>query len=81
MMLLHKAVPLSSNTSVAAEAIAVLMLAAGGLASIWLSAHRSSDLFARLYMQLVHMGEPRLESMESHPRYLADYLQKEVVNR
>ncbi|MED4913778.1 NADH dehydrogenase subunit 5 [Parageobacillus thermoglucosidasius] len=81
MMLLHKAVPLSSNTSVAAEAIAVLMLAAGGLASIWLSAHRSSELFARLYMQLVHMGEPRLESMESHPRYLADYLQKEVVNR
>lgn len=79
-MLLHKTVPLNSSTSVAAGAIAVLMLAAGGLASIWLSAHRSSDVFARLYMWLVHMGEPRLASMESHPRYLADYLQKEVVN-
>lgn len=80
MMLLHKTVPPNSSISVAAEATAVLMLAAGGLANIWLSTHRSSHMFARLYMWLVHMGEPRLESMESHPRYLADYLQKEVVN-
>jgi NAD(P)H-quinone oxidoreductase subunit 5 len=78
MILLHKTVPLSSSSSMITEMTAVFMLVVGGLASIWFSAHRSSDSFARLYMWLVHIGEPRSESVESHPHYLAAYLKKEA---
>ncbi|WP_143415596.1 NADH dehydrogenase subunit 5 [Geobacillus sp. E263] len=78
MILLHKTVPLSSSSSMITEMTAVFMLVVGGLASIWFSAHRSSDSFARLYMWLVHIGEPRSESAESHPHYLAAYLKKEA---
>jgi NAD(P)H-quinone oxidoreductase subunit 5 len=77
MALFDKTLPPSSNSSMITEMAAVLMFGIGGLASIWFSVHRSSDSFARLYMWLVHIGEPRPESVEGHPYYLAAYLQKE----
>jgi NAD(P)H-quinone oxidoreductase subunit 5 len=79
MILLHKTLPQSPDSSMITEMTAVLMFIAGGLASIWFSAHRSSDSFARLYMWLVHIGEPRSESVESHPHYLAAYLKEEGI--
>jgi NAD(P)H-quinone oxidoreductase subunit 5 len=37
----------------------------------WLNHHRSSKLFALTYFWLVRLGEPRPESVESHPKYLS----------
>ncbi|BDG35818.1 NADH-quinone oxidoreductase subunit L [Parageobacillus caldoxylosilyticus] len=79
MALLYKTLPPSSSTSMITEMAAVLMFGLGGLASIWFSVHRSSDSFAYLYMWLVHIGEPRSESVEGHPHYLVTYLQEEGV--
>ncbi|KYD26121.1 hypothetical protein B4110_1701 [Parageobacillus toebii] len=78
MKLLHTSVPLF-RTSIITEMAAVFILITGGLAGIWFSTHRSSDSFVRLYMWLVHIGEPRSESVESHPHYLAAYLKKERI--
>ncbi|WP_026962787.1 NADH dehydrogenase subunit 5 [Alicyclobacillus herbarius] len=55
---------------------AFLLFAGGALGFALLSARPGSRAFARLYMWLVHFGEPRLEAMEPHPRYLATYVKE-----
>ncbi|WP_018130924.1 NADH dehydrogenase subunit 5 [Effusibacillus pohliae] len=68
---------LATGTSRGAEAGIVLLLTCGGIAGICLSARRSTDLWAKLYMRLIHLGEACDRAVESHPRYLEAYIRGE----
>ncbi|NNV06680.1 NADH dehydrogenase subunit 5 [Geobacillus sp. C56-T2] len=57
-----------------------LLFALAALAAVWTAKHRHSPLAVRLYMRLVHWGEPRPAATEAHPRYLASYLEEGMAH-
>ncbi|TRY22750.1 NADH dehydrogenase subunit 5 [Brevibacillus sp. LEMMJ03] len=59
-----------------AESGIVLLFVCLGLAGIFFSGRCSTDLWAKLYMWLVHIGEARDRAVESHPRYLKAYVRQ-----
>lgn len=67
----------AAGSAAGAEASIVLLFACGGVAGICITAQWSTDLWAKLYMWLVHLGEARDRAVESHPRYLGAYMRGE----
>ncbi|KJE26081.1 NADH-Ubiquinone/plastoquinone (complex I), various chains family protein [Geobacillus kaustophilus] len=62
------------------EWTAGILFAAAALAAVLLANKRTSALGVRLYMHLVHLGEPRPAAMETHPRYLASYMKEGMAH-
>ncbi|MBB6284418.1 NADH dehydrogenase subunit 5 [Geobacillus subterraneus] len=62
------------------EWMAGMLFAAAALAVSWIANERTSALAIRLYMRLVHLGEPRLAAMETHPHYLASYMKEGMAH-
>jgi len=62
------------------EWLTFLLLLVVAVAMIWLVQRRSSRVFASIYMWLVHAGEPRLSTIEPHPRYLSIYVKEGTVD-
>ena len=54
----------------------IAMLVLGSLMSMWIGRNKSSRIFLMTYLWLVHFGEAKYHSVESHPRYLKDHFVK-----
>ncbi|MED0680853.1 NADH dehydrogenase subunit 5 [Aneurinibacillus thermoaerophilus] len=74
--LLTDALPAAGSTG-GVEAAVVLLIAFGGLAGLGLTARCPTELRAKLYLWLVHLGEARDGAVESHPRYLGTLARRE----
>ncbi|THE13130.1 NADH dehydrogenase subunit 5 [Bacillus timonensis] len=48
----------------------LFLLLAGSVLGTWAVRHRSSKVYAFIYLWLVKWSEPRRESIDSHPKYL-----------
>ncbi|GGJ00673.1 putative NADH-quinone oxidoreductase subunit 5 [Alicyclobacillus cellulosilyticus] len=57
-------------------AVAAGLLAAGAVTLWALAVSPTSQAFVRLYLWLIHLGEPRRAAIEPHPRYLAAYAEE-----
>ncbi|MEH7224031.1 NADH dehydrogenase subunit 5 [Bacillus sp. JJ1566] len=53
-----------------AAVILLVVLLAGSVLGAWSAHHRSSNLYAFIYLWLVKWSEPRHDSIDSHPKYL-----------
>lgn len=60
--------------------IVVCLLLFGSALGTWVARHRSSVLFAVLYLWLVRLGEAKPKTVESHPDYLNNFYHKEVIS-
>lgn len=60
-----------------AEAVAIFLIACGGLAGLGLTGRCPTKLRIKLYLWLVHLGEARDGAVESHPRYLGAFARRE----
>lgn len=56
--------------------VMIAMLVLGSLMSMWIGRNKSSRIFLKTYLWLVHLGEAKYHSVESHPRYLKDHFVK-----
>jgi len=72
--LLHERVQSGSQIPAPATILVLFILVGGSVFGLWLRQNRSSKLFTVIYLWLVHLGEPRKDLVESHPKYLAKYL-------
>jgi len=54
-------------------AVAVILVL-GSIASTWVARHRSSKIFAKIYLWLVHVGDAKTQAIERHPNYLKKFL-------
>ncbi|MDQ0188874.1 NADH dehydrogenase subunit 5 [Alicyclobacillus cycloheptanicus] len=72
--LLHGTVPQEVQSHPAAVMLVIAILVLSSAAGAWLSRHRSSLLYARVYLWLVRLGEPHRDAVESHPTYLTEKL-------
>ncbi|ANB55875.1 NADH-Ubiquinone/plastoquinone (complex I), various chains family protein [Anoxybacillus sp. B7M1] len=70
------ALPSGSAPPSALEWLAFVLFASAAIVAFWIVRHRSSLLFVRFYMWLVHFGEPRLSTVEPHPHYLSIYVKE-----
>ncbi|QJC87121.1 NADH dehydrogenase subunit 5 [Bacillus inaquosorum] len=64
----------SVQPPMSAVIIVVCLLLFGSALGTWVARHRSSVLFAVIYLWLVRLGEAKPKSVESHPDYLKQYL-------
>ncbi|MCY8198010.1 NADH-quinone oxidoreductase subunit L, partial [Bacillus spizizenii] len=71
---LHTSVFQSVQPPMSAVIIVVCLLLFGSALGTWVARHRSSVLFAVLYLWLVRLGEAKPKTVESHPDYLKQYL-------
>ncbi|MCY9376877.1 NADH dehydrogenase subunit 5 [Bacillus sp. T17B1] len=71
---LHTSVFQSVQPPMSAVIIVVCLLLFGSALGTWVARHRSSVLFAVLYLRLVRLGEAKPKTVESHPDYLKQYL-------
>lgn len=74
--MLGDALPAAISTG-RTEIAVVLLIACGGLASLGLTLSRPTEIRAKLYLWLVHLGEARDGAVESHPRYLGVLAKRE----
>lgn len=72
--LLHESVLIGSQPPAPAVILVLLILLGSSFFGLWLANHRSSTIFTVMYLWLVHLGEPRKDLVESHPRYLMKFL-------
>ncbi|MFX3623741.1 MAG: NADH dehydrogenase subunit 5 [Ectobacillus sp.] len=56
--------------------LVLFILLSGSAIGAWLARDRSSTSFAVLYLWLVRLGDPHPSSVESHPKYLTQYLSR-----
>ncbi|MCL6637450.1 MAG: NADH dehydrogenase subunit 5 [Alicyclobacillus sp.] len=61
-------------------ATAWLLYACGAGVFAWCLARPTSPCSIRLYLGLVHLGEPRPQALEAHPRYLANYAEEATLS-
>lgn len=80
MMLVHGSLLSGSAPPLALEWLAFLLFVVVAVAMIWIMRRPSSKAFASLYMWLVHLGEPRQQTVEPHPRYLNIYVKEGTVD-
>lgn len=52
----------------------VIILMLGSIASTWVARHRSSKIFVKIYLWLVHIGDAKTQAIERHPNYLKKFL-------
>lgn len=70
-LLLHGTLSLGSQAHPFSIILVLCILLIGSMTGLWLSRHPSSTVYAVVYLWLVRFGEPHLDSVESHPKYLA----------
>ncbi|MDC3412186.1 NADH dehydrogenase subunit 5 [Aquibacillus sp. 3ASR75-11] len=56
--------------------LALFILLFGSALGGWLTRNRSSASSAVIYLWLVRLGEPHRDSVESHPKYLSQYMSR-----
>ncbi|SFE80966.1 NADH dehydrogenase subunit 5 [Alteribacillus iranensis] len=66
----------STQPPMPAVIFVVILLLAGSIIGALIARHHSSPTFAVLYLWLVHLGEAKEHSVESHPHYLSPYTLK-----
>ncbi|WP_413775099.1 NADH dehydrogenase subunit 5 [Gracilibacillus pellucidus] len=74
--LLHTSVFEGIRPPMSVVIIVIALLLLGNAISTWAARHRSSALFATLYLWLVRLGEAKTKSVESHPSYLKLFLSR-----
>lgn len=74
--LLHDTVHHSAEPPIQAVVVVLVILLAGSSSAVWLSRHRKSAVYMRLYVWLVQWGEAPAETVESHPSYLVRRLSR-----
>ncbi|WP_027409573.1 NADH dehydrogenase subunit 5 [Anoxybacteroides tepidamans] len=79
-MLIQGALPSGKVPPSALEWLAFSLFVVAAIAILWLVRNRSSRLFVRFYMWLVHFGEPRLSAVEPHPHYLNVYMKGGAID-
>lgn len=75
-VILHQTIQTSPQAPSPAAAWFVFILLAGSALCLFLAKHRPWTGFTVLYLWLVRLGEPHKRSIESHPKYLAQYLSR-----
>ncbi|MCL6592615.1 MAG: NADH dehydrogenase subunit 5 [Alicyclobacillus sp.] len=63
----------------ALAATALLLYACGAWVLTWCITRPTAPASVRLYLWLVHLGEPRPQALEAHPRYLAKYVEEAML--
>lgn len=72
--LLHEMIQTGGQPPILAAVLLLVIMLAGSVISAWSIRHRSSKVYALIYLWLIKLSEPRHDSTESHPTYL---IQKE----
>ncbi|MEH7386058.1 NADH dehydrogenase subunit 5 [Bacillus sp. JJ1521] len=72
--LLHEMIQTGGQPPILAAVLLLVILLAGSVLGAWSIRHRSSKLYALIYLWLIKLSEPQHDSIDSHPAYL---LQKE----
>jgi NAD(P)H-quinone oxidoreductase subunit 5 len=72
--MLEEAVKEGVQPNAPAATLFLFVLLFGSTFVIWLAHYRSSRFFTIIYLWFVRLGEPKNESFESHPSYLAKNL-------
>lgn len=71
--LLHDAVVMSKQPSMLAGFLLLIILLGGSAFGSWLSRHRTTKLYALIYLWLVQVGEPQKDFIQTHPKYLTTF--------
>jgi NAD(P)H-quinone oxidoreductase subunit 5 len=74
--LLHETVQQGIQPPTPVVILAMFILLFGSAVGGWLTRNRSSASFAVIYLWLVRLGEPHRDSVESHPKYLSQYMSR-----
>lgn len=72
--LLHETIGTGVQPSIPAFLCLMFILFIGSAIGLWLSRNRTSRGFTILYLWLVQLGEPNQAAVESHPKYLTQYM-------
>ncbi|MFS0820867.1 NADH dehydrogenase subunit 5 [Bacillus sp. 1P02SD] len=70
VQLLDEMVPSGGQPPMFVAILLLVLLLAGSVIGAWAVRHRSSKVYAFIYLWLVKWSEPRSESIDSHPKYL-----------
>ncbi|RFB12154.1 NADH dehydrogenase subunit 5 [Bacillus sp. HNG] len=68
--LLHEMIQTEGQPPMFVAILLLGLLLAGSVISAWAIRHRTSKIYAFIYLWLVKWSEPRCESIDSHPKYL-----------
>lgn len=74
--LLYTTVHQGAQLPMPVAVLVLFILLSGGAIGMWVARKRSSTSFAVLYLWLVRLGDPHPVSVESHPKYLTQYLSR-----
>ncbi|MFC0298853.1 NADH dehydrogenase subunit 5 [Geobacillus jurassicus] len=80
MALLHNGMSSAFLPPASFEWLVCTLFVVAALVAVWVANRRSSALAVRLYMRLVHLGEPRPAATEAHPHYLASYIREGMAH-
>lgn len=69
---LQEIIPKGVQTPGIAGTFILIIVLGGSALVVWLTRHRSSSIYVRLYLWLVRLGEPQNHLVESHPKYLTN---------
>jgi NAD(P)H-quinone oxidoreductase subunit 5 len=72
--LLHETIATEIELSIPAVVTVLFMLLGGSGVGLWLIRHPYTKASSKVYLWLVHLGEPNSDVVESHPNYLTKIL-------
>ncbi|MCC3358134.1 NADH dehydrogenase subunit 5 [Bacillus sp. REN16] len=68
--LLDETIQMGSQPPLILAVVLLVILLAGSVIGMWSVRHRSTKVYAFIYLWLVKLSEPRHDSIDSHPTYL-----------
>lgn len=71
--LLHDTIRTVEQPPIFAGIILLVILLTGNMIAAWSVRHRSSKIYAFMYLWLIKLSEPRHDSVDSHPKYLTRF--------
>lgn len=74
--LLEEMIPVSNQPMILPGILLLVILLTGSALGLWLMKHRSSKVYAIIYLWIVQLGEPDRNMVESHPNYLMQFQSK-----
>ncbi|UXV29700.1 NADH dehydrogenase subunit 5 [Mammaliicoccus sciuri] len=71
--LLHQYATNVNHTPLFAVIIMIVLLLIGSALNLWVARNHSSKIVTIIYLWIVHLGESKVQNIETHPRYLKNH--------
>lgn len=71
--LLHQYATNVNHTPIFAVIIMIVLLLIGSALNLWVARNHSSKIVTIIYLWIVHLGESKVQNIETHPRYLKNH--------